>query len=73
MHDIRWIRENAAEFDQTLNRRPLDAESQKNFASAKLLEIDGRRRVARSGRDQGGLLGGRPACLGEPVDEGGGQ
>jgi len=46
MHDIRWIRENAAEFDQALNRRPLDAESQKKFATANLLAIDGRRRAA---------------------------
>ena len=46
MHDIRWIRDNAAEFDQALNRRPLDAESKQKFASANLLAIDGRRRAA---------------------------
>jgi len=46
MHDIRWIRENAAEFDKALNRRPLDAESRKQFSSANLLAIDERRRAA---------------------------
>ncbi len=34
MHDIRWIRENAAEFDKALNRRPLDDESKQQFSSA---------------------------------------
>jgi seryl-tRNA synthetase len=46
MHDIRWIRDNAAEFDRALNRRPLDLESQKKFSSKNLLEIDSRRRTA---------------------------
>jgi seryl-tRNA synthetase len=46
MHDIRWIREHAAEFDKALNRRPLDAESKKQFSSANLLAIDERRRAA---------------------------
>src|SRR5947199_8656455 len=46
MHDIRWIRENAAEFDKALNRRPLDDESRKLFSSANLLSIDERRRKA---------------------------
>jgi seryl-tRNA synthetase len=46
MHDIRWIRENAAEFDRALNRRPLDAESRKLFSSANLLAIDEKRRSA---------------------------
>src|SRR4029078_10958618 len=46
MHDIRWIRENAAEFDKLLNRRPLDDESRKQFSSANLLAIDERRRAA---------------------------
>ncbi len=46
MHDIRWIRENAAEFDKALNRRPLDDESKKQFSSANLLAIDERRRAA---------------------------
>jgi seryl-tRNA synthetase len=46
MHDIRWIRENAAEFDKALSRRPLDAESKKQFSSANLLAIDERRRAA---------------------------
>jgi len=46
MHDIRWIRENAAEFDKVLNRRPLDDESRKQFSSANLLAIDERRRAA---------------------------
>src|SRR6476469_6276337 len=46
MHDIRWIRENAAEFDKALNRRPLDDECKKQFSSANLLAIDERRRAA---------------------------
>jgi seryl-tRNA synthetase len=46
MHDIRWIRENAAEFDKALNRRPLDDESKRQFSSANLLAIDERRRAA---------------------------
>ena len=46
MHDIRWIRENAAEFDKALNRRPLDDESKTQFSSANLLAIDERRRAA---------------------------
>src|SRR5215208_3763690 len=46
MHDIRWIREHAAEFDTALNRRPLDDESKKLFSSANLLAIDERRRAA---------------------------
>jgi seryl-tRNA synthetase len=46
MHDIRWIRENPAEFDRALNRRPLDDESKKLFSSANLLAIDERRRSA---------------------------
>ena len=46
MHDIRFIREHAAEFDKALNRRPLDAESKKLFSSQNLLAIDERRRAA---------------------------
>src|ERR1043166_7308250 len=46
MHDIRWIRENAAEFDKALNRRPLDDESKTQFSSANLLAIDEKRRGA---------------------------
>src|SRR5882757_5591230 len=46
MHDIRFIREHAAEYDKGLNRRPLDAESKKLFSSQNLLAIDERRRAA---------------------------
>jgi seryl-tRNA synthetase len=46
MHDIRWIRDNAAAFDRALNRRPLDEESRRAFSSANLLAIDERRRAA---------------------------
>jgi len=46
MHDIRWIRDNAAEFDRALNRRSLDAESKKQFGSANLLALDEDRRKA---------------------------
>ena len=40
MHDIRWIRDHAAEFDQALGRRGLAGEA------AKLIAIDERRRAA---------------------------
>ncbi len=46
MHDIRWIRENAAAFDKALGRRSLDDQSRKAFSSANLLAIDERRRAA---------------------------
>jgi seryl-tRNA synthetase len=46
MHDIRFIREHAAEYDKALNRRPLDAESKNQFSSQNLLAIDERRRAA---------------------------
>ncbi|AMN41872.1 serine--tRNA ligase [Rhodoplanes sp. Z2-YC6860] len=46
MHDIRFIREHAAEFDKALNRRTLDADSKKLFSSQNLLAIDERRRAA---------------------------
>jgi seryl-tRNA synthetase len=52
MHDIRWIRENAAEFDKALNRRPLDAESKAKFSSKNLLAIDERRRSAITKSEQ---------------------
>jgi seryl-tRNA synthetase len=52
MHDIRWIRENAAEFDKALNRRPFDAEFKKQFSSANLLGIDERRRAAITKSEQ---------------------
>jgi seryl-tRNA synthetase len=40
MHDIRWIRDNPAEFDRALARRGLDAEADK------LLALDEKRRAA---------------------------
>ena len=46
MHDIRWIRENAAAFDQALRRRSLDDDARQQFSSANLLAIDERRRAA---------------------------
>src|ERR1043166_1670952 len=46
MHDIRFIREHAAEYDKALNRRPLDEASRKLFSSQNLLAIDERRRAA---------------------------
>jgi seryl-tRNA synthetase len=46
MHDIRWIRDNPDAFDKALNRRPLDAQSKAQFASANLLALDERRRSA---------------------------
>jgi seryl-tRNA synthetase len=46
MHDIRWIRDNPAEYDRALNRRPFDDESKKQFSSANLLALDEERRKA---------------------------
>jgi seryl-tRNA synthetase len=46
MHDIRFIRDNPEAFDKALNRRPLDAPSKAQFASANLLALDERRRIA---------------------------
>jgi seryl-tRNA synthetase len=46
MHDIRWIREHAADFDRALNRRPLDDASKQQFSSANLLALDEKRRAA---------------------------
>jgi seryl-tRNA synthetase len=45
MHDIRWIRENSAEFDRRLGRRNLDEDSRRKFSAANILSIDGRRRA----------------------------
>jgi len=46
MHDIRWIRENAAEYDRALTAARSNAESKKLFSIADLLAIDERRRSA---------------------------
>jgi seryl-tRNA synthetase len=46
MHDIRFIRDNPAEFDRSLGRRPLDEESRRTFSSAHLLKLDEERRRA---------------------------
>jgi seryl-tRNA synthetase len=45
MHDIRWIRENPAEFNRRLSRRNLDEESRRRFSADNILSIDGRRRA----------------------------
>lgn len=44
MHDIRFIRENDAEFDKALNRRNLSEEDRKRFSSTSLLALDEERR-----------------------------
>jgi len=46
MHDIRWIREHAAEFDQALGRRSLDDAWREAFSSKALLALDEERRTA---------------------------
>jgi seryl-tRNA synthetase len=46
MHDIRWIRENAAAFDKALGRRPLDDATRQQFSSANLIALDEKRRTA---------------------------
>ncbi|TYL87128.1 serine--tRNA ligase [Bradyrhizobium rifense] len=45
MLDIKWIRENPAEFDRQLGRRNLDSESKRRFSSDNILSIDNRRRA----------------------------
>jgi seryl-tRNA synthetase len=45
MHDIRWIRENPAEFDRRLSRRNLDEETRRRFSSANIISIDEHRRA----------------------------
>jgi seryl-tRNA synthetase len=45
MHDIKWIRENPAEFDRQLSRRNLDKENRRKFSSANILSVDERRRA----------------------------
>jgi seryl-tRNA synthetase len=45
MHDIKWIRENPAEFDRLLRQRNLDSEGSRRFSSANILSIDERRRA----------------------------
>jgi seryl-tRNA synthetase len=45
MHDIKWIRDNQAEFDRQLGRRNLDAEARRRFSAANIISIDERRRA----------------------------
>ncbi|MGJ4918945.1 serine--tRNA ligase [Bradyrhizobium sp. HKCCYLRH2060] len=45
MHDIKWIRENRAEFDRELGRRNLDQSARQRFSSANIISIDERRRA----------------------------
>lgn len=52
MHDIRWIRDNAAAFDAALGRRPLGTEDRARFSSVSLLKLDDTRRVAITAFEQ---------------------
>lgn len=52
MHDIRWIRDNAAAFDAALGRRPLSSEDRERFSSASLLALDDERRKAITAFEQ---------------------
>jgi seryl-tRNA synthetase len=45
MHDIRWISENAALFDESLQRRNLTDEERKNYSSQNLISIYDHRRA----------------------------
>src|ERR1700736_3947581 len=45
MHDIKWIRENASEFDRRLSPRTLPEEPRRRFSSANIISIDERRRA----------------------------
>ncbi|WP_342362923.1 serine--tRNA ligase [Terrarubrum flagellatum] len=46
MHDIRWIRDNAAAFDEALQNRQISGEDFARFQSSHLLSLDDRRRKA---------------------------
>ncbi len=46
MHDIRWIRDNAEAFDRALARRNLDEAAKEQYAAARLIALDERRRAA---------------------------
>ncbi len=52
MHDIRWIRDNAAAFDAALGRRPLGDEDKARFSSASLIALDDARRAAITAWEQ---------------------
>lgn len=52
MHDIRWIRDNAAAFDAALGRRPLSDEDRERFSAASLLALDDERRKAITAFEQ---------------------
>ncbi|MDI1343130.1 MAG: serine--tRNA ligase [Pseudolabrys sp.] len=52
MYDIKWIRENAAAFDQALGRRSLKDDERLRFSSKTLLELDERRRAAITKSEQ---------------------
>jgi seryl-tRNA synthetase len=45
MHDIKWIRDNPAEFDRLLSRRNLDAQARRRFSAENIISIDERRRA----------------------------
>ena len=46
MHDIRWIRDNAAEYDRRLTRRLLSDQDRARFSSKSLVALDEGRRTA---------------------------
>ena len=46
MHDIKWIRDNAAAFDQALVNRGISGEELARFRSSNLLALDDKRRAA---------------------------
>ena len=46
MHDIKWIRDNPEAFDRALARRNLDDNAKTQYAAARLIGLDERRRAA---------------------------
>ncbi len=46
MHDIRWIRDNAKEYDRRLGRRALNDQDRERFSSKALMALDEARRTA---------------------------
>ncbi|MBN9064529.1 MAG: serine--tRNA ligase [Rhizobiales bacterium 65-9] len=52
MHDIRWIRDNAAAFDEALRNRQISGDDLARFSSSHLLALDDARRAAIAGAQE---------------------
>jgi seryl-tRNA synthetase len=52
MHDIKWIRDNAAAFDTALRRRNLSEQEKEQYSSKRLITLDEARRAAITAFEQ---------------------